>query len=457
MNFNELQLMEPILKAVNDLKYENPSKIQEKTIPYLLERKDVLGCAQTGSGKTAAFSLPMIQLLMQNPGEGIRGLIMTPTRELAMQICENIRLYSKYTELKTAAIYGGVDQESQIEQLEAGVDIVAATPGRLLDLMKQGYVSLAQVKMLVLDEADRMLDMGFVEDILFITRRCPKDCQKLMFSATMPKSIERLGDRILTDPETIMQDEVTSTGENVNQYVYYVDEHNKLELLSTLLKGEEVKKAIVFTNTRNTAELVSKHLMKLAIRSRAIHSEKSQNSRQDAILQFANNKVKVLVATDVAARGIDINKVTHVFNYDIPERAESYIHRIGRTGRAGEEGTAINLVCIDQMDDFRCIERYIKKTIPQLKSEWPMTIFQKKPKKVKQKEEPETADPFDIKKVKDVSLSGKPVKKKSSYQYYQKKFGKDGSERSKSYGQKKNRSFGNGKAGAKGNRKSKKA
>ena len=455
MNFNELQLIEPIVKAVTELNYETPSKIQEKTIPFLLQGRDVLGCAQTGSGKTAAFSLPMIQLLVQNPGEGVRGLIMTPTRELAIQICDNIRLYSKYTDLKTIAIYGGINQDEQVEQLEAGVDIIVATPGRLLDLMKQGYVSFRYVKMLVLDEADRMLDMGFVEDILFITKRCPKECQKLMFSATMPKKIERLGDRILNEPETIMQDEVTSTVDTVSQYVYYVDEHNKLELLSSLLKADDVKKAIVFTNTRNTAELVSKHLMKLAIRSRAIHSEKSQNSRQDAILQFANNKVKVLVATDVAARGIDIDKVTHVFNYDIPERADSYIHRIGRTGRAGEEGTAINLVCIDQMDDFRAIEQHIKMTILQLKSQWPMTIFQKKPKKVKRNEEPE-ADPFDIKKVKDVSLSGKPVKKRSNYQYYQQKFGKDGSDKLKSYGQRKNRNSQGAKNGSKGRRPAKK-
>lgn len=419
MNFNELNLNEAILKALHELKYETPTPIQEKTIPMLFEGKDVIGCAQTGSGKTAAFSLPILQKLADKKEESARALIMVPTRELAMQICENIRNYSKYLELKTIAIYGGINQEEQVAQLEQGVDIIVATPGRLLDLRKQGYVKLDKIEMLVLDEADRMLDMGFINDILFLVRECPKNCQKLMFSATMPKPIERLADRIFHEPEMVMQDEVTSTVDTVQQFVYYVDQQNKLALLASILKSQEVKKAIVFTNTRNTAELVTKHLMSLAIRSRAIHSEKSQASRQDAIIQFQKNHIKVLVATDVAARGIDINKVSHVINFDIPERgAESYIHRIGRTGRAGEEGVAINLVSIDQMDDFRAIEQHIKMTIPQLKSEWPMTIFQKKKKPAKKKEEV-VEDPFDIKKVKDVSLSGKPVKKRSNYQYHQ--------------------------------------
>lgn len=423
MKFKELKLIEPIVQAVEQLKYEEPSPIQVSTIPLLLEGKDVLGCAQTGSGKTAAFALPMLQLLSGEKGRHVRGLIMTPTRELAMQISHNIELYAKHLALTTVAVYGGVDYEEQVEAIKQGVDIIVATPGRLLDLMKQEYVKLEDVKMLVLDEADRMLDMGFVNDIRYIVKRCPKERQTIMFSATMPKPIERLADTILKDPETVMVNKVTSTADMVSQYVYYVDAPNKLELLISLIKSEEVKKAIVFTNKKHTAELVNKHLMKVAVRARAIHSDKSQSSRQDALLQFKNNRLKVLVATDVAARGIDIAKVTHVFNYEIPENPESYIHRIGRTGRAGEEGVAINLCCIDEMNDFKDIESHIRKIIPPLQSEWPMKNFERTPKKPKKEVEVEVEVPLDIKKVKDISLSGKPVQKKSNYQYKKQKFG----------------------------------
>lgn len=423
MNFKELKLIDPIVQAVEQLKYEEPSPIQVSTIPLLLEGKDVLGCAQTGSGKTAAFALPMLQLLSGEKGRHVRGLIMTPTRELAMQISHNIELYAKHLALTTVAVYGGVDYEEQVEAIKQGVDIIVATPGRLLDLMKQEYVKLEDVKMLVLDEADRMLDMGFVNDIRYIVKRCPKERQTIMFSATMPKPIERLADTILKDPETVMVNKVTSTADMVSQYVYYVDAPNKLELLTSLIKSEEVKKAIVFTNKKHTAELVNKHLMKVAVRARAIHSDKSQSSRQDALLQFKNNRLKVLVATDVAARGIDIAKVTHVFNYEIPENPESYIHRIGRTGRAGEEGVAINLCCIDEMNDFKDIESHIRKIIPPLQSEWPMKNFERTPKKPKKEVEVEVEVPLDIKKVKDISLSGKPVQKKSNYQYKKQKFG----------------------------------
>lgn len=437
MNFNELNLIEPIVKAITEMKYEEPSPIQTKTIPYLLEGKDVMGCAQTGSGKTAAFALPILQKLSNHKGDRARALIMTPTRELAIQICDNMKLYGKYLDLRIVSIFGGVNQEKQVEELEAGADIIVATPGRLMDLMKQEWIQLDQIEMLVLDEADRMLDMGFVLDIRSIVRKCPKDCQKLMFSATMPKPIERLADTILNDPETIMQDEVNSTVDTVQQFVYYVDEVNKLALLTSLLKSEEVKKAIVFTNKKYVAEKVMKELMKAGVRCRAIHSDKSQNSRQDAILQFKNNRITALIATDVAARGIDITKVSHVINYDIPDQAESYIHRIGRTGRAGEEGVAINFCSIEHMEAFKAIEEHIHQTIPQLTSEWPMKIFQKKVKQTqprKMKEEDASENPLDIRKVKDVSLSGKPVKKRSKYQYQQQKFGtpkgKEGDKRS---------------------------
>lgn len=452
MKFNELNLIDPIIRAVEDLKYEQPSPIQANTIPLLLDGKDVLGCAQTGSGKTAAFALPMLQMLAGEKGEQVRGLIMTPTRELAIQICKNIDLYGKYLDLTTVAIYGGVDYDEQVKELKQGADIIVATPGRLLDLMKQKYIKLQEVKMLVLDEADRMLDMGFVKDIQYIVKQSPKDRQTVMFSATMPKPIERLADTILNDPETVMQNKVTSTVDTVSQFVYYVDAENKLALLTSLIKTEEVKKAIVFTNTKQAAEDVCKHLMKVAVRARAIHSDKSQSSRQDALLQFTNNRIKVLVATDVAARGIDIAKLTHVFNYDIPEVAESYIHRIGRTGRAGEEGVAINLCCIDQMDDFKAIESHIKKIIPQLQSEWPMKNFERKAKPSKKQKKKEES-PLDITKVKNISLSGKPVKKRSNYRYHQEKsaaskektgFGKD-----KSSYKKDKSSFTKGKPGYK--------
>ena len=452
MKFEELQLKREILKGLMDLKYEEATPIQEKTIPLLLQGKDVLGCAKTGSGKTAAFALPMLEKLSENRSEFVRGLIMTPTRELAMQIHSNIEKFAKYMNVSVMSIYGGTDQEEQVKQLEDGIDIIVATPGRLLDLMRQGYVNLSKVEFLVLDEADRMLDMGFINDILDIVKACPVDSQKLMFSATMPKATIRLADVIFKEFETIIQDDVNNTVDTVQQYVYYIDEENKLALLTSLLKQEEVKKAIVFTNTRQTAEFVTKHLLKVGVRSRAIHSEKSQNSRQDAILQFKNNRIKALVATDVAARGIDITDLKYVYNYDIPEREDSYIHRIGRTGRANEEGIAINFCSIDQMDDFKRIEAHTKQVIPQLKSEWPMRIFQKKAKKQKVKEEPQRVqsdDIIDITKVKDVSISGKPVKKRSNYQQYQNRYatakeregnrGEGKGNRSKSNGSGKNR------------------
>ncbi|MDO5293933.1 MAG: DEAD/DEAH box helicase [bacterium] len=419
MKFTELNLIDPIVTVLEELNYVEPTPIQENTIPLALEGKDVLGCAQTGSGKTAAFALPILQKLSKEKSENIRALIMTPTRELAIQICDNIECYAKNLDVKTGSIYGGVYQDEQVKMLKNGVDVLVATPGRLLDLINQGFISLSEVEVFVLDEADQMLDMGFIVEIKKIVKMMPKSRQTLMFSATMPKPIERLADTILNNPETVMQDKVTSTVDTVSQSVYFVDKANKLTLLTSLVKNEDVKNAIVFTNTRQEAEVVSKHLLSCAVRARAIHGLKNQASRQDALLQFKNGKVKVLVATDIAARGLDISKLSHVFNYDIPDSEETYIHRIGRTGRAGEEGEAINICDIDDMDNFRAIERHIGKKITMLKSEWPMTIFQKTKKVVnkpkKQEEEPAV---LDIKKVKDVSLSGKPFTKKKRYTPY---------------------------------------
>lgn len=412
MKFNELNLNKQILKAVEELKYTEPSPIQAKTIPLLLEGKDVLGCAQTGSGKTAAFALPIIQKLSEKKSEEVRALVMAPTRELAIQITDNFNQYAKYLSIKAGAIYGGVSQDDQVDMMKEGVDVIVATPGRLLDLMKQKVVWLDHIEIFVLDEADQMLDMGFINEIKKIARTIPENHQTVMFSATMPKPIERLADTILRDPVTVMQDAVNNTVDTVKQSVYFVDQENKLALLTSLIKNGEVKNAIVFTNTKHASEEVAKHLLKVAVRARAIHGDKNQNSRQDALLQFKNGKVKVLVATDIAARGIDIAKLSHVFNYDIPDNPEVYIHRIGRTGRAGEEGKAVSLCNIDDMESFRYIERTIGKKINMMKSEWPMTVFEKTkkaPKKVKTEKE-ETV--LDVKKVKDISLSGKPVNKK---------------------------------------------
>lgn len=450
MNFKELNVIEPILLALDDLNYVTPSPIQEKTIPLALEGNDILGCAQTGSGKTAAYVIPVLQSLLKHKEQHneakqqkdskqhacIGALILTPTRELALQICEQSKKIAKNTDLEIGAIYGGVDQSTQIEMLEQGIDILVATPGRLLDLIHQEYIKLNQVKMLVLDEADRMLDMGFIKEIKTIERQIPEK-QILMFSATMPKPIERLADTILSNPKTVMVDEVSRTVDSVEEFVYFVDAGNKLALLTSLLRGNDVKNAIVFTNTRQTADLVMKHLLKNAVRTLAIHGDKSQNARQDALIQFQKGKIKALVATDVAARGIDITKLSHVINYDIPENPESYIHRIGRTGRAGLEGIAINLCCIDEKENLTFIENHIGKKMTELKSEWPMKIFQKTvkpPKKAKNTEEV-----FELAKVKDVSLSGKPVNPKSKGRFHKEKFGyqKD----KPSFGRQKNKKF----------------
>lgn len=380
MQFKELNLKEPILSALEAIRYNEPSPIQERAIPVLLEGRDIIGCAQTGSGKTAAFALPMLEKLSDEDTSGIRGLVLTPTRELAVQICDNYRKYSRNLTLNTVAIYGGQDQNIQVKALKRGTDILVATPGRLMDLMKQGFIDLGNIEMLVLDEADRMLDMGFIVDIRNIIKDIPKERQTVMFSATMPKPIEKLASTILNNPLKIKQDITTHTVDSVDQFVYFVDKENKFELLTSLIRSDEVKNAIVFTNTKHHADTIFKHLFKLGIKSRAIHGDKSQNSRQDALIQFSRNKIKILVATDVAARGIDIKKLSHVINYDIPDDPDSYIHRIGRTGRAGEEGVAISFCCIDEMKDFKKIEQFIDKKITPLTSEWPMQNFEQKEK-----------------------------------------------------------------------------
>lgn len=383
MNFNEMKLIKPILKAVREAGFEEPSPIQSKTIPLLLEGRDVLGCAQTGTGKTAAFALPILQNLSKSKSRNIRAMILTPTRELAIQINESIEKYSKYTSIRSGVIFGGVGQKPQVEMLRNGIDILVATPGRLNDLVNQGYIKLSKIEIFVLDEADRMLDMGFVNDIKKIIKQLPSKRQTLLFSATMPKEIEKLAFSMLKNPATVKVAPVTNAVDKIRQGVYFVDKQNKIFLLSSLLKKTEIRNAIVFTNTKHGADKVVKKLGKDGIKALAIHGGKGQNTRQIALNSFKEGKIKVLVATDIAARGIDISELSHVFNYDLPDVPETYIHRIGRTGRAGQDGIALSFCNIDDLQNLRDIERHISKQIPEIKSKWPMVILEKTEKAVK--------------------------------------------------------------------------
>ena len=376
MKFEELHLIQPLLKAVLDAGYQVPTPIQQQTIPYVLEGRDVLGCAQTGTGKTAAFALPILQRLNRPvAGRPIRTLILTPTRELALQIYENFVLYGKRLPLRSCVIFGGVGQQPQVDALKKGVDILVATPGRLNDLIGQGYIHLEHLEIFVLDEADRMLDMGFIHDVKKVIARLPRKRQTLLFSATMPAEVESLALSILTDPVEIKVDPVSSTVDQIDQSLYLVDKANKKLLLQKLLSEKQVESALVFTRTKHGADRVVRELSRAGIQARAIHGDKSQGARQQALQDFKSGRVRVLVATDIAARGIDIAGLSHVFNYDLPNEPESYVHRIGRTGRAGLDGTAISFCCIDEMKELKQIEKLIGKAIPRKESEWPMQVF----------------------------------------------------------------------------------
>ena len=379
MNFDELPLLPQLLTAVKACGYETPTPIQRDTIPTVLAGKDVLGCAQTGTGKTAAFALPILQRLYQERPAGktrnIRALILTPTRELALQIQENFVTYGKGLPLRSCVIFGGVGQQPQVEQLKRGVDILVATPGRLNDLIGQGFISLAKIEIFVLDEADRMLDMGFIHDVKKVIALLPEKRQTLFFSATMPAEVEKLAMSILKDPVSVKVDPVSSTVDTIEQNLYLVDKANKKHLLADLLRRPEVESALVFTRTKHGADRVVRELSREGIQARAIHGDKSQGARQEALAQFKQGKIHVLVATDIAARGIDIAGLSHVFNYDLPHEPESYVHRIGRTGRAGHEGVAVSFCCIDEMKDLKAIEKLIGKQIPRKESQWPMQVF----------------------------------------------------------------------------------
>lgn len=368
MLFSELRLIEPILKAVESEGYQKPTPIQEKAIPNILKLKDLLGCAQTGTGKTAAFAIPMLQILhmrhLKTNKKAIKALVLTPTRELAIQIQDSFNAYGKNLPVKNLVIFGGVGQQPQVDALRKGVDILVATPGRLLDLMNQGHISLSDIEIFVLDEADRMLDMGFIHDVKKIVAKLPAKRQTLFFSATMPAEIEKLANAILQEPVKVEVTPVSSTAETINQSVYFVDKPDKRKLLKHLLDDLKIDHTLVFTRTKHGADRIARDLAKDGIKAAAIHGDKSQGARQRALTEFKERKLKVLVATDIAARGIDIDELSYVFNYDLPNIPETYVHRIGRTGRAGANGTAISFVDAEENEYLLDIHKLIKRTIP---------------------------------------------------------------------------------------------
>jgi ATP-dependent RNA helicase RhlE len=373
MQFEDLKIIEPILKALKEEKYSTPTSIQEKAIPHLLNGKDVLGSAQTGTGKTAAFAIPILQHLYQdrqqhNSPRKINALIITPTRELAIQIAESFSTYGRYTGLKNTVIFGGVKQGNQTTALRNGVDILVATPGRLLDLMDQGYVKLNNIEYFVLDEADRMLDMGFINDIKKIIAQLPPKRQSLFFSATMPYNIVKLSRKILKDPVKIEASAVSSTAETIQQYLYYTNKDTKKDLLSHILRDKKIDQVLLFSRTKHGADRITRNLKKEKIKAAAIHGDKAQNARQRALQEFKDGDVRVLVATDIAARGIDIDKLKYVINYDIPNIAETYVHRIGRCGRAGDEGISISICEPEENAYIKDIEKLIDQKIEVVKN-----------------------------------------------------------------------------------------
>jgi ATP-dependent RNA helicase RhlE len=369
LSFEKLKIIEPILKALKNEGYVNPTPVQEQSIPIILQQKDLFGCAQTGTGKTAAFAIPVLQLLHEQKHlvkrpNAVKALVLTPTRELAIQIQESFEAYGKFTGLKHAVIFGGVSQWTQVQTLRKGVDILVATPGRLIDLINQNHVNISDIKLLVLDEADRMLDMGFVHDVKRIIARTPKQKQTLFFSATMAPAIRKLADSLLINPVKIEVTPVATTAETVKQAVCFVEKKDKPALLLHLLTKTDIHMALVFTRTKHGADRVAKELNRSGIPAEAIHGNKSQQARQKALNQFRLKQIKVLVATDIAARGIDIDELTHVINYELPNVPETYVHRIGRTGRAGASGMALSFCDGEEKAYLRDIQKLITSTIP---------------------------------------------------------------------------------------------
>ena len=400
MKFDDLKLHPFLLKAVKDEGYITPTKIQEKAIPHILNKKDILGSAQTGTGKTAAFALPILHHMIVDKNEPsfkrINVLVVTPTRELAIQIGENFTTYSKYTDINNTVIFGGVKQIKQTDKLKKGVDILIATPGRLLDLMSQGYISLKDISYFVLDEADRMLDMGFINDIKKIIDKLPRQRQSLFFSATMPNNILKLSNSILNYPEKVSVHQTSATADTIDQLIYYTNKSDKRALLTDILKNKVLSQVLIFSRTKHGADRLVKNLKKKNIAAVAIHGDKSQPQRQRALKSFKNKEVRVLVATDIAARGIDIDKLNFVINFDIPNEPETYVHRIGRCGRAGEKGQSISICEPEENIYAKDIEKLIKASLTEIKNhkfpqtDLPMNSQQRKEfEKQKQKKKQE--------------------------------------------------------------------
>lgn len=423
MSFEQLNLIEPILNALKNEGYTEPTPIQSQTIPLALQGRDILGCAQTGTGKTAAFAIPILQLLtannsIQHPRQ-IRTLIITPTRELAIQIGESFAAYGKNLNLKHTVIFGGVPQSKQVNQLKSGIDILIATPGRLLDLIDQKFIRLNSLEIFVLDEADRMLDMGFIHDIRKILKIIPAKRQSLFFSATMPEDIATLSSTILSNPAKVAVTPVSTTAETIQQYVYFTDTEKKKDLLIDLLQDKSIVTALVFTRTKHGADKVVKFLEKANIKAEAIHGNKSQNARQRALSNFKDHSTRVLVATDIAARGIDIDELAFVVNYEIPNIPETYVHRIGRTGRAGSNGKAVSFCDKDEAAYLRDIQKLIGLTVPVVEDhDYPssekISIKEAiKPKIVQQQRTPRNNNSFGRKPKQTTKKSGFRIEKRS--------------------------------------------
>ena len=366
--FDDLGLLDPIQKTLKSLQYQTPTPIQAQTIPHALEGRDVLGCAQTGTGKTAAFALPILDFLASDPRHAKPNrpqvLVLAPTRELAIQIGDSFKTYGKSLKLRVALVFGGVNQNSQVRELQKGVHILVATPGRLIDLMNQGHIQLGNLEVFVLDEADRMMDMGFLPDLKRVIAQLPKERQSLFFSATMPPKIEELSSQLLFNPVRVNVTPKSRSLKAIQQKIVFCERGEKVDLLKKLLREEGVDRTIVFTRTKRGANAVARRLESSGTEAAIIHGNKSQAARQRALANFRDKKVRVLVATDVAARGIDIDQVTHVVNYDLPNEAEAYVHRIGRTGRAGADGQAVSFCTVDEMEFLRDIEKLIGIEIP---------------------------------------------------------------------------------------------
>ena len=406
MSFDHLGLTPVLLSNIKLAGYSVPTPIQNATIPLVLRGCDILGCAQTGTGKTAAFALPLLQLLAEKPSaahQKVRALILTPTRELAQQIYDSFLLYGKSLSVRACVIFGGVGQPAQVDALHKGCDILVACPGRLLDLMNQGIVHLNNVEYFVLDEADRMLDMGFIHDVRRIAHQVPSKHQTLLFSATMPEEVEALAMDLLKDPQTVKVDPVSSPVQAIDQYMYYVDKANKKRLLASILKSPDVINALVFSRTKYGCDRIVRDLKKAGLDAVAIHGDKSQGARTTALARFKSGDCPVLVATDIAARGLDIEGLSHVINYDLPMEPESYIHRIGRTGRAGHGGTAISFCCIDEYKQLGQVEKLLGFRLPVHESEWPMEITTPS--------DPKARAPRPARRPDDVNMRGEPLAK----------------------------------------------